>query len=107
MTTSSQPFFFNQVDTDVSSQRREGRFSPTKSARIGSSQMASVNQDGKLNRPGTAKVNKGIHGGPDGSAGKENIVDKDHFLLIKRERDVRFFYLGFLIRQKEDHHDKE
>jgi len=68
--------FFRQIDTDVFPQKR-GKISTDKISAYRQFTVPSVNEDGKLNRFGAAKVYQSVHGCPNGSPGKEDIVDKE------------------------------
>ena len=40
--------------------------------------MAAVDEDGQADDARAAEVHQGVHGGADGPAGEEHVVDEDH-----------------------------
>jgi len=49
---------------------------------------AAIDEDAKLYLGGSAKIQQGVQGCPDGATGVEDIVDEDDILILYGERDV-------------------
>jgi hypothetical protein len=47
--------------------------------------MSAVNQDAKLNAPGTAQIEQAVHGRADRAASVENVVHNHQFAIVHRE----------------------
>ncbi len=50
-----------------------------------------VNQNRKLEKAGTAEIHDRIHGGPNGAAGKNDIVHQNQGFPLYLEREVGLF----------------
>jgi hypothetical protein len=50
--------------------------------------MAALDKNAERNAPGAAEVEKAVHGGTDGAAGVEDVVDEDEVHVVNAERDI-------------------